>query len=677
MLFALLFALTAAALEPAVPPAPAAALTSAAGPAAASAPRQEGALVIDGVPPIPDAVAERTRQYNDVRGASLQGWAPDGGGLVISTRFGETSQAHFVAGPGADRRQLTFFREPVAGAGFDPSGDGTSLVLAKDIGGGENWQLYTFDLKTGRTTLLTDGASRNERGPWATAGGRFAYASTRRNRSDFDIWVMDPEAPGEANLVYEAAGQWNARDWSPDDTQLLLQHEVSVTESSLHVLDLATGKVRELNPAPGPVAYGDQAYFTADGAAVLYTSDEGAEFQRLVRQDLKSGAKTQLTADIDWDVEGLTLSKDGKRLAFSVNEGGRTALYLAATKSPTRRTRVALPPGVVGGYAFDPASTRLAVSIATAQTTSDVYVVEAKSAKVTRWTYSEVGGLDPATFVTPEIVSVPSFDGTKVPAFVYRPRGAEGPVPVIVIIHGGPEGQTRDSFNATAQYFVNELGVAVVSPNVRGSTGYGKTYVTLDNGMKREDSVKDIGAVLDWIATQPDLDASRVGVMGGSYGGYMVLASMIHYADRLRCGVDSVGISNFVSFLERTESYRRDLRRVEYGDERDPDMRAFLASISPTTNAARIQDPLFVVQGRNDPRVPMSEAEQIVKTVRGDGGVVWYLLANDEGHGFKRKSNRDYLNNAITMFFQSYLLGEEGTGLEQRGAAVPGAEPTR
>ncbi|MDP2308739.1 MAG: S9 family peptidase [Pseudomonadota bacterium] len=618
-------------------------------------PRQQGALTIDGIPPIPAEITERGRQYTNVRGASLFGWSPEGGPVLIGTRFGETNQVHSVAGPGADRRQLTFFTEPVAGASFDPAGDGRSLVLAKDAGGAENWQLYRQDLATGKPTLLTDGASRNERGPWATAGGRFAFSSTRRNREDFDIWTMDPLDPASATLVYEADGQWNVLDWSPDDTRLLLRHAISVTESSLHVLDLTTRVVTELNPSQAPVAYGD-AEFTADGTSVLYTSDEGAEYQQLVRQDLATGAKTPLSADLEWDVEGLTLSRDGQGLAFTVNEGGRSVLYLARTKTPLRRSRIALPPGVIGGYAFDPAGKRLAVALSTAQTTSDVYMVDVKRRDVTRWTNSEVGGLDPATFVTPELVSIPSFDGTQVPAFVYRPRSATGPVPVIITIHGGPEGQSRDAFNANAQYFVNELGIAVVSPNVRGSTGYGKTYVTLDNGKKREDSVKDIGAVLDWIAREPGLDKERVGVMGGSYGGYMVLASMVHYADRLRCGVDSVGISNFVTFLERTEAYRRDLRRVEYGDERDPDMRAFLESISPTTQAARIKDPLFVVQGKNDPRVPMNEAEQMVRTVRENGGLVWYLLAADEGHGFRRKSNRDYLNDATTLFLQTHLV---------------------
>ncbi len=626
---------------------------------ALAAPRTEGALVIDGVPPIPAEVSERTQQYGNTRGATLFDWAPDGSGVLIGTRFGETTQAHFVAGPGADRRQLTFFDEPVAGASFDPGGDGRSIVVSRDVGGREDWQIYRYDLRDGRATLLTDGgASRNERGAWANAGGRFAFTSNRRNKTDFDIYVMEPTGP---RLVKETQGDWSLLAWSPGDERLLVRHEVSITRATLHVLDLATGALRDLDRPGAEVAWRGGAVFLSDDT-VLAATDDGQDFLRLVRIDLKTGKRTVLTGDVPWDVEALALSKDRTRVAYAVNEGGRSTLYTAPASDPAKRTRVALPPGVIGGVRWAPSGDRLAVSLSTATSPSDVHVVE--SGKVTRWTASEVGGLDPARFVAPELVSVSSFDGTKVPMFVYRPApkappkdgSAPKPAPVVLRIHGGPEAQARDGFDPFAQYLVGELGVAVIAPNVRGSNGYGRKYVSMDNGKRREDAVKDIGAILDWIATRPELDKDRVAVMGASYGGYMTLASLVHYADRLRCGVDTVGISNFVSFLENTESYRRDLRRVEYGDERDPAMRAFLQSISPSTNAARIRDPLFVVQGKNDPRVPMSEAEQIVATVRNNGGTVWYLLANDEGHGFRRKSNRDYLDDAVTLFFQEHLL---------------------
>jgi dipeptidyl aminopeptidase/acylaminoacyl peptidase len=333
-------------------------------------------------------------------------------------------------------------------------------------------------------------------------------------------------------------------------------------------------------------------------------------------------------------------------------------VYVATTAAPQKARRVKLPPGVQTGMRFDPKGTRLALSRNQATGPNDVYSVDLKSLAVTPWTQSEVGGLDRSTFVAPELVEVESFDKLKIPAWVYKPRSAAPgkKAPVIINIHGGPESQATAAFSANTQYYLNEAGFAVVYPNVRGSAGYGKTYLTLDNGVKRQDSVKDIGALLDWIARQPDLDASRVAVMGGSYGGFMVLASLVEYSDRLRCGVDVVGISSFVTFLQNTEAYRRDLRRAEYGDERDARMKTFLDGISPRTNAKRIKVPLLVVQGANDPRVPRSEAEEIVKTVRSIGGQVWYLLAKDEGHGFKKKANTDYLSNATAYFFEQCLL---------------------
>jgi dipeptidyl aminopeptidase/acylaminoacyl peptidase len=316
-----------------------------------------------------------------------------------------------------------------------------------------------------------------------------------------------------------------------------------------------------------------------------------------------------------------------------------------------------LPTGVIARLKFDRQSKRLGFTLSTAQSTADVYSVDVKTRALTRWTESEVGGLDPATFVAPERVRYPSFDGRMIDAWYYRPRRSDAKkLPVVISIHGGPEAQATAAFNPTVQYWVNELSVAVLQPNVRGSAGYGKSFLKLDNAAKREDSVADIGALLDWIAKRPELDGERVAVFGGSYGGYMVLASLEHFSERLRCGVEIVGISNFVTFLEHTESYRRDLRRAEYGDERDPELRKLLIAISPTTNASKIKRQLFVAQGQNDPRVPAGEAEQIVKAVRAGGGPVWYVLAKDEGHGFQKKVNRDYFTDAVSRFFEEYLL---------------------
>jgi dipeptidyl aminopeptidase/acylaminoacyl peptidase len=284
-------------------------------------------------------------------------------------------------------------------------------------------------------------------------------------------------------------------------------------------------------------------------------------------------------------------------------------------------------------------------------------VLDVTNGAVARWTESELGGVVAATLNEAELIKWKSFDGLEISGFLHRPAAKfTGKRPVIVQIHGGPESQSTPVFLGRNNYFLNELGVAIIEPNVRGSTGNGKTFVTLDNGPKREDSVKDIGALLDWIAAQPGLDASRVMVTGGSYGGYMTLACAVHYNDRIRCSIDIVGISNFISFLQNTESYRRDLRRVEYGDERDPQMRAVFEQISPLNHAAKIKKPIFIVQGTNDPRVPRTEAAQIKETVSRNGTPVWYLEAKDEGHGFARKGNRDFQFYASVMFVKKFLL---------------------
>jgi dipeptidyl aminopeptidase/acylaminoacyl peptidase len=613
--------------------------------------REVGALTLDGVPEIAPEVSQRTRQYAEVRGASFLDFDPSGAGMLISTRFGDTAQVHRVRAPGGDRRQLTFFPDAVGGAFWDP-GREDGFYFTMDQKGGEFYQIYWFDLASGRARLLTDGTSRNQSLAVSPKGGRLAYASTRRNKTDFDLYVQGRE-DAEGRRVAELSGDWSPLAWSPDERSVLLVHEVSVNESALWLADVATGALTRIDATPERVAYGS-ATFTADGASVVFTSDQGAEVKRIVRYELASGQKRVLVEDPRWDVQSLALSEDGKWMAWELNEGGRSSVWLAPLDRPGRARLIELPVGVVSGMRFDRESRRLALTLSTADSPADVWTVDL-AGRATRWTYSELGGLDPATFVTPSLIEYPSFDGKMIPAWLHRPRG-NAKVPVVINIHGGPEGQSSAGFNSGTQYWVNELGVAVISPNVRGSTGYGKTWVTLDDGLRRMDSVRDVGALLDWIATQPDLDADRVAVVGASYGGFMVLASMVEYGDRLRCGVDMVGISDFVTFLEKTEAYRRDLRRVEYGDEREPEMRAFLTSIAPARHADRIVRPLLVGQGSNDPRVPQAEAEQIVRAVRDSGGTAWYVLAADEGHGFRKKANRQVWSDVVSAFFEQNLL---------------------
>lgn len=633
----------------------------AAQPAAAVERVERGNLVIEGIPEIPQSIIDRMGQYENTRLASLQGWHPSGKGVLISTRFGETNQIHWVAEPGGARRQLTFFDEPVGNAAASPSADVDGFLFGKDVGGSEFYQLFFFDLATGQYRMLSDGTSRNGGALWSDDGHRYAYYSTRRNGRDWDLYVGDIGKPGSEHAVLEKGGTWGAVDWSPDGKKLLVARYVSANESHPHLLDLASGELTEINPTDGPVAYGSSA-FSRDGKGLYYTSDEGTEFQHLRYYDLATGESKVLTGDIPWDVEAMVLSDDGKYLAFTVNVDGIERLHVRETATQAEVPLPELPVGQIGGLEFSPDGSQLGMMLISPRTPGDVYSIDLAATKLVRWTYSEVGGLDTDSFTVPELIHYPTFDQVdgkprEIPAFYYRPPG-DGPFPVLINIHGGPEGQSRPYFSPTTEYYVRELGLAVLVPNVRGSSGYGKSYLQLDNGMRREDSVKDIGALLDWIATRPELDAGRVGVFGGSYGGYMVLAAMTHYNDRLRAGIDIVGISNFVTFLENTQDYRRDLRRVEYGDERQPEMRAFLDRISPTTNAGKITKPMFIAQGLNDPRVPVTESEQMVEVIRGNGGDVWFLLAKDEGHGFQKKSNRDYYNYAMTLFLQQFLVGE-------------------
>ncbi len=619
-------------------------------------------IVAEGVPPIPLELTARMNQYQNLRAASLADWHPSERSILITTRFGDTAQVHLVRSPGAYRQQLTFFPDRVLGARFSPRADKNYFLFLMDSGGSEFFQIYRFDLADGSTHLLTDGKSRNGSLRFNHQGTLAAYTSTRRNGRDFDLYVVDPENPASDKRALELKGAWAPLDWSPDDKRLLLLEEISINESYLHVFDPASGEKQLLTP-PGPekVAY-ETAVWGREGKGIYVASDRGSEFRRLFYYDLATKTFTSLSDRIPWNVEDVEISSDGKVLAFTANANGASELHLLDSRTRRELPAPKLPRGIISNLRFRPRQHELAFNVNFAKSPSDVYSYDLDARKLERWTYSETGGLNPENFQEIELVEYPTFDQVNgkprmIAAFVTRPPAKfKPPYPVMIDIHGGPEGQTRPGFQGRNNYFVNEMGIALVEPNVRGSTGYGKTFTNLDNGTLREDSVKDIGALLDWVAKQPDLDAKRVAVTGGSYGGYMSLATMTHYSDRLRCGIDVVGVSNFVALLERTESYRRDLRRVEYGDERDPKMREFLLSISPVTNAEKIHVPLLVAAGKNDPRVPVSLSEEIAKKVRGNGGQVWYILAKDEGHGFAKKQNSDYLQDAVVMFLEQFLL---------------------
>jgi dipeptidyl aminopeptidase/acylaminoacyl peptidase len=628
-----------------------------------------GNLVMEDVPPIPAEIVSGLNRFQNTRSAGFSDWTEDGSGIYISTRFGDVSQIHRVDKAGGARQQITFYKEPIGGVSRQPGG--SKVIFTRDAGGSEFTQIFMLDPDNGSTTMLTDGESRNSAMLWDRQGRQVAFQSTQRNGASNDVWLMDPEDSASAKMILESpdGSWWGPAEFSASGSKVLLSNYVSITDSRVHLLDLDTQDMILLAGGGATASANFPVGFDDDDEGFWFVTDQGGEFRQLAWQPVAEGAAAQIvTADIPWDVNSGTISHDRSRIAFVTNENGMSRLYLLDTKTREYKTVDNIPTGLIFGLQFNPDDSKLAMTLNTAKTPSDTFVLQIGSGPLTyggltRWTHSEVGGLDTSKFRSPTLVSFPTFDKANgedrhIPAWLYKPQG-KGPFPVVVSIHGGPEGQSRPSFSSTYQMWMEKLGVAIVVPNVRGSSGYGKSYLALDNGFKREDSVRDIGALLDWIATQPDLDADRIAVFGGSYGGYMVLASAVHFSDKLKAAVDIVGISNFVTFLENTQDYRRDLRRVEYGDERDPAMRAHLEKISPLNNVEKIKVPMFIVQGENDPRVPVTESKQVVAALRDQGETVWYMNALNEGHGYRKKENRDVYQQATVLFLQEHLIGDD------------------
>lgn len=670
----------------------------------------------EGVPPIPASVGEALNRYQNIRSASFQDWASDGSGMYIITRFADAPQVHFVEKAGGARTQLTFLKDRVLSVHARPKHD--QFLYVADEGGGENYQFFLQDRKTGQARRITDGKSRNMAPKWSPSGSLLAWSSNARNGRDMDIYVAAPTDPHFVRRLKEVSGQWTVSDWSPDETRLAVVEYISINDLRIHLVDVQTGKTETI-AGPGPdepdvkPSHNASPRWSKDGKSLYYITDDEQEFRYLVRWNF-NGPLAALTYP-DQDIEEFDISDDGIRIAVVVNEGG--ASLIVHTDYPG--TREDLRPqfmqhlaiedryhpvfglaclkgspgpvfgpnpwrsGVITNLRFQPGTHLVGFSLSGATAPADAYafIVKGSSLNPTaptipaRWTTSESAGLDTGAFPQAQTIEFASFDGRKIPAFVYRPTNNKGPdpAPVLIDIHGGPESQFRPAFLGRLNYLVNELGIVLICPNVRGSSGYGKSYLNLDNGKLREDAVKDIGALLDWIGQQKDLDKTRVGVMGGSYGGFMSLAVQTTYNDRIRAGIDIVGISNFVSFLQYTQGYRRDLRRAEYGDERDPAMRNLLERVSPLTNAGKIHTPILIVQGQNDPRVPLSESEQMVAAVRKNNVPVWYVVGKNEGHGFAKKANQDYLQAVEVEFLKKYLLAPA----DQQAEKVPARYPVR
>lgn len=621
--------------------------------AQAVAPRPP-AMQMQNVPQVPASLAAATRPYLEYRTAEFQGWSAADRSMLIRTRFGNTAQLHVVKAPGAARTQISFEEEPVT-ARWSPQGD--VLLVSKDTGGSEFYQLYT--LRDGKLTLLTDGKSRNELGAWSKDGALVGYSSTRRNGSDGDLYVIDPRNPASNRMVAQVEGNgWGIEAFTADKTRAVVTRGRSVAQTELWLLDLGTGKMTPIGNPKAQISYAG-LQFAPDGR-LWALSDFGSDVMRLGIIDLASGRFTPKSPRLGWDVEEFDISDDGRTIAYLVNEAGVSRLGLMDAASGAVRMVDNLPRGVASGLDFAPWGA-LGLSLASAKIPADAFTVDPATLAVTRWTTSETGGLDPSRNVEPELIEVTSFDGQKMSGFLYRPDPAKfpGKRPLLMWIHGGPESQDRPGFRGRYNYLINEMGVAIFYPNVRGSSGYGKRFLSLDNGpFLRENSVKDIGAFLTRLKADPGLDAAKFAQTGRSYGGYMCYATAIMFPTDFRSANCVVPISDFVTFLKNTQSYRRDLRRVEYGDERDLKQLAQFQKIAPMRRIREIQVPLYVVAGENDPRVPASEARQVYDALNSPQRPVWLSIAQNEGHQWGKKENVDYQFWTDLLFWQKTLLGE-------------------
>ncbi|MGH9313500.1 MAG: alpha/beta fold hydrolase [Vicinamibacterales bacterium] len=618
-------------------------------------------VALQGVPAIPAAFAEGMNRYADYRTAHLVAWHPVRREMLIATRFGNTFQLHRVTSPGGERTQVTFDEAGVAGTGdtarawFEPGSD--HIMYLRDVSPGKGLlQYFHFDPAADKTpSMLTDGSSRSFAGAWSRKGDRLAWTSNKRGVADFDLYVMTPHDPSSLRMAAELKGSNTVLDWAPDGRAVLVREFLSANETRLWVVDVESGAKRQVSPDDTePVAY-NAAVFATDGRSAFVVTDRNAEFLNVARLNLETRALTPLTLSTSGDVAELALSPDGRWLAFTVNQNVRT-LHVMDTETGKERTGLKTPAGDTAGLQWH-SSGEVGFHVTSARIPWDVFSYNPSSNSSTRWTASETGPLKAEDMREYEVIRWKSFDGRQISGLFHRPATRfTGRRPVIVNIHGGPEEQARTLFWGRSNYFLNELGVAVIQPNVRGSTGFGKTFMKLDDGKLREDPLKDLGALLDWIAKQPDLDPKRVWLVGNSYGGYLSLLAATKYGDRIRCVFVGQGMSNIATWLDHQPPDRVTLRRREYGDERDPEMRKFLLDASPLTHANDIKTPLLVVHGKNDVQVPIEETQQIVEAVRKNGTPVWYMVFGDEGHQFTRRTNVDYVLYTWIAFAKEYLL---------------------
>jgi dipeptidyl aminopeptidase/acylaminoacyl peptidase len=615
-------------------------------------------LVVEGIPKIPASLAEAIGPYRSGYGYPLAGWNPSKRELWLKILASTGTWVSSLNEPGGIARpSISIADGGVYDVYFQPQGK--YLIYNKDLAGNESFQLYLYDIAARTKKVLTDGKSRNTEPVWSNAGERIIYSSSPPNGNGVDLSVMNPLDPGTARVIGEGKGHYlKAYDWSPDDRKAVVCEYISNTVSTVWLVDVMSGEKVSLIPSAEPsCAYYDLPQFSRDGKGVYLITDRDSEFRRLAYVDLATKQYRYLSGEIKWDVEDFRLAPDGKTLAFVTNDDGISKLHLLNCASGQQILAASMPPGIISDLHWHNNAVDLAFNFKSSTTPNDVYSVDAKTGKVERWSKGLTGQINAEKLPKPELIHWKSLDGRLISGFLYRPTSPfGGRRPVIIDIHGGPEDQYRPRFGYNDNYFINGLGVVKIFPNVRGSTGYGKAFVNLDNGPLRVNAVKDIGALLDWIKGQPDLDPDRVMVQGASYGGYMALAVAGEYSDRIRAALSDSGPSDLVTFVEKTAGWRRDIQRQEFGDERDARMRTALKKLSPLNNVRRINKPLMVVQGENDVRVPADESRLLVSALKRRGVAVWYLLAKGEGHDWSNRKDLDFQLYSTVLFVQEYLL---------------------
>lgn len=586
-------------------------------------------------------------RFLNVRLVSSPSPSPDGSSVAFLYDLTGVPQVWSVPVQGGWPDQLTFFTERVSFVEHSPNGN--RLVFGMDAGGNERQGLYSLTPDGEESMPLeTDPEVIHAWGAWSPDGSRIAYASNRRDQRFFDIYVRPLD--GEARMILQQDGTNAATAWSPDSRHLLVSRAHSNLNNDLYLLDLESGETRLLTEHDGEAEYTSACFAGED--TLLLISDQDREFLAPARIDLRSG-ELSFIDEPEWDTEQLTATADGRAIAYALNENGYGRLSLLVDGETVEVTN--LPDGVVDGLKLSTDGSMLVFTLHAPTLGANVWAVDTTTGVARQVTNASRAGIPRSALSEPRLVRYPSFDGLEIPALLYVPQGARRPAPVVVHVHGGPESQARPVFNPTIQYLVHR-GFAVLAPNVRGSTGYGKAYTHLDDVRRRMDSVADLEAAARWLVGSGTATPDRIAIMGGSYGGFMTLAAVTAYPELWAAAVDTVGIANFVTFLENTGPWRRKLREAEYGSLEED--REFLEDISPIRHVERITAPLLIIHGANDPRVPVSEAEQIVESLKSRKREVEYLRYEDEGHGLVKLPNRIHSAEAIAGFLDRHL-GEE------------------